>query len=281
MKWFKKPGSFGIEEVELDDTVSTQDEEFIFEPTSSADLAKRYEVITKHIEGSLNNILHPCCQSDVTPSIAFPNSSVTYVDMTKEWMDALREDGYDARWGKVPLGRDDGVSESDLSEAPEFEPDKDYDLLILLNPQIGVDGVVEWVRNKGYVLCNNYHSTADEMYAHGDFEPVAVIPDSDGTIIDTDELDDYFELVTSDDEYRKIDPDDYRIIQRFIYGWRAYFPRVFNVSSAVPQFLEKAHGQHEMFEGIFIGNKSLPKPLRVKWSNVDGLFLFRKATTHS
>ncbi|MFH1670032.1 MAG: hypothetical protein ABIA92_00405 [Patescibacteria group bacterium] len=280
MEWRKKPGSFSLDPVcdSGDDQITTENTELSVEPNASENLAKRYDAISAHMGQKPGRIFYPCCEGDVTPSKAFPDSMVTYVDMTREIIEKLIAKNYDAHWGKVPSGREEIQSESDSSDAPNFIPDEEYDLLILLNPQIGVSGVVEWVRNGGYVLCNNYHNTAEEMNERGEFTSIAVMPDSDSIEVDTSELRDYFKLVASDEEYQRRDPESYRAIQRFIYGkLRSALPRIFDVANAIPRFLEKAQGQHEMFDSVFIGNKTLPKPLRVKESSVDGLFLFQKS----
>jgi hypothetical protein len=93
---------------------------------------------------------------------------------------------------------------------------------------------------------------------------------------DTELLEDYFTLLTTDAEYAAADPEAYRNIQRFIYGWRARFPKWFALSQAVPKYLERMRGETFGFGFALRGGLLLPKPFRKKQSDIDDLFLFRR-----
>ncbi|MFA7681838.1 MAG: hypothetical protein WCX61_02290 [Candidatus Peribacteraceae bacterium] len=250
---------------------------FSFTPQESKTLAENYRTIAVQMENQPKTILYPCCETDVTPSLAFPGAAVQYVDMNRQAIETLVAHGYDAHVGRVPTGRIQGQSSSDASDTPVFIPKNHVDLLILLNPQISPFAIAEYVRHQGYVLCNNYHQTANEMHTLNDFTPVAVLHTGENQELDTSFLGEYFRLLSTDEEYRQADPERYRIIQRYVYGKiRMLFPGLFDVSHAIPQFLECARGQHEMFDTVFIGKHALPKPLRQKSSAADDLFLFQR-----
>lgn len=274
-----KPGEFRQEMSSGLENVS-ETSRYSFEPNASEKLAEDYRLLAAQMEEQPKEILYPCCETDVTPSAVFPQARVQYVDMNRQAMEALIARGFDAHYGRVLTGREEGQSSSDSSEAPLFEPKKQVDLLILLNPQISPFAIVQYVRQRGYVLCNNYHRTADEMYTCQAFTPVAVLNTGQEKKLDTASLDEYFQLMMTDEEYKQAAPEKYRVIQRYVYGKiRTLFPRLFDVSQAVPQFLKQAEGKHEMFGTITIGKHELPKPLRKKQSSADDLFLFQKKST--
>ncbi|MBM3227936.1 hypothetical protein FJZ27_03700 [Candidatus Peribacteria bacterium] len=245
---------------------------------TSESLSQCYRLLMSHVAGDPQSILYPCCGTDVTPSSVFPEAKVTYVDVDQNAIGALKSEGYQAFCARVPSGRSEKDSLSQ-HEAPLFTPETNPDLLILLNPQISPNDVISWVRDRGYVICNNYHGTADEMSVQGAFSPIARFDISNDSI-DDGSLAGYFTLLSTDEEYRARDPEAYREIQRFVYGrFRTLFPKIFNLGNAIPQYLARAKGCHEMFGSIFIEGRTLPKPMRVKPSNVDDLFLFQKKAT--
>jgi hypothetical protein len=131
------------------------------QPCANEKLAAQYRKLAGLTTGPLNEVLYPCCESDTTQSLAFPGADVTYVDMNRDAIRNLLKDGYRAQYGRVPTGREQGRSDADSSDAPVFRPVRPVDLLVLLNPQIAAFDIVQWVRNGGYVLCNNNHDTAD------------------------------------------------------------------------------------------------------------------------
>lgn len=272
-----RPGEFRTDVPSDAVNVSKEADRHSFEPHANETLAADYRLLTTQMEEQPKKILYPCCESDVTPSAAFPNTEVQYVDMNQQAMEALMARGFDAHYGHVPAGRQEGKSSSDFSEAPLFILKGQVDLLILLNPQISPFAIVQYVRERGYVLCNNYHRTADEMHTCSDFAPAAVLHTAEGKSLDTTSLGEYFQLMTTDEEYKRADPEKYKAVQRYVYGKiRTLFPRLFDVSHAVPQFLKDAEGKREMFGTITIGKYELPKPLRKKQSGADDLFLFQK-----
>jgi hypothetical protein len=246
------------------------------QPWINEQLAEGYKKLIDVAQHPPQTILYPCSRLDVTPSTAFPEAAVTYIDAERDVVKKLLHEGYDAHCAWVPAGRPDEEGLFQEGNLPAFSPRGETDLLILLNPQIAPFEVVRWVRRNGYVICNNYHSTADEMHTCKDFSPIAMLDISTHEVA-TQGITDCFELITTDAEYMTLAPEAYKKIQRFMRGrLRTLFPGIFDVSHVIQEYLEKARGRYTMFDTVFIGKHRLPRPLRKKDSNADDLFLFRK-----
>ena len=91
-------------------------------------------------------VYYPCSGADITPVLVFPDSRVVFADQNSDVVQLLQASGYEARLGKVG-----GI----LMES--------VDLLFLLNPQVSAIHLLSTVKTGGFILCNNYHRTADEL----------------------------------------------------------------------------------------------------------------------
>lgn len=181
--------------------------------STSDELVARYQAFANTLQVTPGTIYHPCGANDVSPSVAFPNSSVIYVDKHNESMIALRDAGYNAI----------------TASALDYDPGT-VDLVILLNPVIAPDVPVSHVKNEGFVLCNNYHSTAIALYNNPEFKFIGVIvPDRDGGFkLDTEQLDQYWQEIETDDEWKSA---------RFTWGGENY--------EMAAQIIEEVTGKRE------------------------------------
>lgn len=118
------------------------------EPTVSQERLEKYRLFIGEAKLSkLDIIYYPCCGADATPSSAFPDRRVIYVDTNNDDIGTLQDAGMEAY----------------CKSALDFEPEKNVDVLILLNQMIPVDRLVDHVAPKGYVLCNDYHRAATAL----------------------------------------------------------------------------------------------------------------------
>lgn len=92
------------------------------------------------------SVFYPSCGTDVTPAKIFDN--VTFLDIQKLAFERLRENGYNA------------INE----DIKKHLPQERYDLLILMNPQIREEDASQHLVPGGYVITNNSHGNAAEMY---------------------------------------------------------------------------------------------------------------------
>ena len=142
-------------------------------------------------------VLHPSCANDASPSKVF--DAVTYVDIDTAAMELFRKHRLDAH------GQD----------IRDYKPVKEHDLLILLNPQIPTEWASRHIRNGGYILTNNYHGNATDMYKQPDkFEMVGVIDfvesDSrkgDNRVVFSRNLEGLFQPVKDFEELREARPE--------------------------------------------------------------------------
>jgi hypothetical protein len=131
-------------------------------------------------------IYHPCSAEDISPSAAFPESEVVYVDLDEQAMEALKQSGYEAH----------------TASALDFDPG-DVDLLIMINPKILPKKPAQTVISAGYVLCNDYHSTATWLNEHDSYQLVALIHEDQGKLkYDSENPADYWVEVDTDDEFQ-------------------------------------------------------------------------------
>src|ERR1035437_2277782 len=117
------------------------------------DLVAKYQLFDKMVNPSKSVVYHPCGSDDVSPSVAFPNSRVIYVEQDEQAVVALQKGGFEAHH----------------ASALEYDP-SDVDILIMLNPQISPTIPASHVKESGYVVCNDYHATATALRTNPDLQ---------------------------------------------------------------------------------------------------------------
>lgn len=98
--------------------------------------------------GIPKSVFYPCCGMDTTPVKAFPNSEVILLERDRDVTEALKRNGIEAI----------------CSDIRDYTPREKHDLLIMLNPQISAELATPYLINEGHIICNNYHSTAKELF---------------------------------------------------------------------------------------------------------------------
>ena len=151
------------------------------------DLVAKYSLFREKFQPKADVIYHPCGANDVSPSAAFPESRVIYVDIDDESVDALKKGGFEAH----------------AASALEFDPGK-VDILIMLNPQISPDVPSSYVIKNGFVLSNDYHGTASSLHQNKQYQFLGVVIESKGRelVLDTENLEDYWKEVETEEEFR-------------------------------------------------------------------------------
>ncbi len=150
-------------------------------------LVARYALFRDTLHPKADVVYHPCGGNDVSPSAAFPDSRVIYVDIDQRSIDALKRSGYEAH----------------TASALEFDPGK-VDVLIMLNPQIPSNIPSSHVAENGYVLSNDYHGTASSLHQDAQYQLQAIIrtlPNGE-LIFDTENTEDYWKEIDSEEEFR-------------------------------------------------------------------------------
>lgn len=141
-------------------------------------------------------VYYPCCGQDISPSQVF-HQRVVYLDGNPRCVEALKQAGYEAH----------------EADANEFNPGN-VDIAVVYNPQISPEPFLKYVNEGGYVVCNNYHSTANFMNQRDDFEFMGAV-DANSSIDRTD-LTDYWQEVKSDEELFLADPNAAKRIQDIV-----------------------------------------------------------------
>jgi len=166
-------------------------------PEASRELVKKYTMFRETFHPKENVVFYPSCDLDVSPSMAFPDSRVIYVDINTEAIKKLRAAGYEAYRASAT---------EELSDPPiaAFSP-QNVDILILLNPAINPEIPLETIPEKGYVLCNDYHSTASAIHDDKNFQLAGLIrrePKTKELVVDTDHPEEYWKEIDTDEEFK-------------------------------------------------------------------------------
>jgi hypothetical protein len=151
------------------------------------DLVAKYELFKDRIHPNADVVYHPCGGNDVSPSVVFPNSEVIYVDIDGASMNALAAKGYEAH----------------TDSALEYDPGS-VDVLILVNPSISPEVPSSHVREGGFVVCNDYHGTAEWLRRSGDYDLMAIVEESrrNELVFNDTHPDDYWKTVETDAEFQ-------------------------------------------------------------------------------
>lgn len=151
------------------------------------DLVKKYQLFDQMAHPPKKVIYHPAGANDVSPSVAFPDSRVIYVEIDKKAVEALQKEGHEAH----------------QASALEYDPG-DVDILIMRNPTISAAVPASHVVKGGYVISNDYHGTATEIKKDTDFQLRGLIRNTKdrGLIYDTENIEDYWKEIETEEEFK-------------------------------------------------------------------------------
>lgn len=142
-------------------------------------------------------VYYPCSNMDIVLSSLFPDAEIFYADKDERIVERLRELGLTA-----------------LSVSAEVFDPGPVDLVYLLNPQIPPFVPASRVKLGGYVVCNNYHGTANEMRSLNYFELIGAVVETSGiTEFVTHDLQSFWEhvVISSDEDFAYKYPERYSL----------------------------------------------------------------------
>ncbi len=187
-----KPGEFvGGEKIEHQPGELLGGEEIKnpeIKPKSTEKLVQSFNLFKEHFNPKADLIYYPCSGSDTSIVKSFPESTIIFLDQHEDTINALQKAGFEA------------VKES----AQDFKLKIKADIMLLYNPQIPPsETVMENLNEKGYLLCNDYHSTASLIKEREDFELRGIVrQDKAGLVVDTENLEDYWKDIDTEEEFR-------------------------------------------------------------------------------
>jgi len=217
----------------------------------------------------------PCCASNISPSISFPESRVIYVDIDQKAIDALLQNGNEAYcYNAITF---------------EMSDNEKADIVAIFNPQIEGYQLIKNLNNNGYVLCNDYHRTATEFFEKKEeFELVGIIRNTNnGLILDKSNPQEYWEEVETDEAWKKFnfswggDIETYNEGKKFVEKVldrpsnnvvKDYKMIRNNINEYMSIIKEKDIGINEGGETDYYKPKNLPK----KKGDCDDIFVFKK-----
>lgn len=131
-------------------------------PVTFADRTAQYRAVANRFGIDADVVYHPGSGHDVSPSVAFPEAGVTYVDADVAAMGDLEAAGYAARWG----------------DATDYSVAGGADVIILRNAGLVEEAIVERnLRAGGWVLANDHLESAHHVAGMDRIELVGVVPD--------------------------------------------------------------------------------------------------------
>lgn len=150
-------------------------------------MVAKYSLFRERFKPEAHIVYHPCSANDVSPSFAFADSRVIYVDIDDKYVKALEKGGFEAH----------------AASALEFDPGN-VDILIILNPTIPPDVPSSHVVENGFVLCNDYHGTASSLRRNEQYQLCAIVRVSKGSelMLDTENLEDYWKEIDTEEEFQ-------------------------------------------------------------------------------
>jgi hypothetical protein len=155
------------------------------------------------------SVFYPSCGYDGSPTKVFDR--VTFVDLEKGnegCISELQALGYRAF----------------KQDIKEYNPEQLHDLLILLNPVITSESAAQHLISGGYIIANDYHSNATQMYNLPDRFTLWGTIDSnvengrknpDKVTISRD-LEDLFQPIENEEEFRRYLPNEFEWTQQWI-----------------------------------------------------------------
>ncbi len=242
---------------------------------SSQKLIESFNLFQLEIPGNYENIYVPCCATDISPSISFSGSRVIYVDTDKKAINSILKNGGEAYCGNAITFKIPG--------------DKEADVVVIFNPQIGGYQLTRNLKKDGYLLCNDYHGTATEFFSKiGEFELIGIIYNTDnGIILDKANPQEYWEEVDTDEDWKKFkfswggDIETYnngkefveRVLGRPSNNIIGDYKMIRNdIDKYMPIIIEKDIGDNYGGATIYYEPKNLPK----KKGKCDDTFIFKK-----
>lgn len=160
---------------------------YVLEPFHHDEWVAMHQAFVKEF-GMPESVIYPCCGTDVSPSKVF--DEVTYVDAEAGYIDCLLKEDFNAIQTNVE----------------EFKTNELFDLLILLNPTISSFHITDKVKLNGFVMANNYHGNAKELFESPDFEIKCIIKQDASLDKDFNGL---FERFESVEEYKEACPEEF------------------------------------------------------------------------
>lgn len=170
-------------------------------PVTFEERVLQYEAFARAFDVSPDVVYHPGSGHDVSPSVAFPESRVVYVDVDEAAMTDLNRTGYEA------VGAD----------AAAYELDERADVIVFRNAGMLEEAIVGAnLQAGGWVLANDHLESATHLRSMDSLELVGVVPDTwngDVPTVDRRELNAYLSPIETEAEYRRWRPDEYRQIE--------------------------------------------------------------------
>ena len=236
------------------------------------DLVAKYRAFEDTLHPAVDTVYHPCGANDTSPSEAFPNSRVIYV----EWDQSQGEDSVSAK--TVEKLKADG-QEAYFADANEFDPGP-VDVVILLNPAIKSEGPVSHVKEGGYALVNDYHGNASQLHEMEDFDLVGILhtrtPDH-SPVLDTVTPEAYWEEVETNEEFQN-SPGYQGIALMTQSETGTATPTLAQYKAALAR-IKREYPDAMSMDGVLIygpGLKLFPIVLPHKKGHMDDLFVFRR-----
>jgi len=235
-------------------------------------LVEKYSAFRDALNPNVDVVYHPCCSTDSSPSAAFPDSRVIYVD----WDPSESEDSMSAK--TVEKLKKAGL-EAYFADANIFDPGP-VDVVILRNPGIESYGPIADLKPGGYAIVNDYHLNATQLHRMDEFELVGILHDrtpDHAPILDTENPEQYWQTVETDEELQcAVVYDGIGILARNETGTTT--PTLQQLKDAIDRIKAEYPDAIEEAGALIYdnGTKVFPSNLPPKKGQLDDFFVFRR-----
>jgi hypothetical protein len=218
-----------------------------------------FQAFRDHWNPHIKRVYYPGCRLDITPSKAFPDSTVIYVDINPQACDVLNSHGFSAIH----------------ASATEYVPE-DIDVLILYNPSVLPEVPVRSVKKGGFIVANDYHNSATWLYAHG-YRLVGVIPTNGEfevkgpLLVETEDIEQYF--LPRDPLKAEEDISAHNVwVMKQVNGIQKMFDNHEVLEAKIPDLIRAQEDYRKMLKTV--ASASREDVPRIK-GHVDDLYIFQ------
>lgn len=230
---------------------------------------EQYRTLAALMDREPEVVWYPASSTHASIARAFNRSRVIHVDPDRNAQAPMQETGYEFHCASVPL---ELVTVRD--DRSIYVPDVPVDLLALLRSSVS-DFELSYVRNGGYVLCDNIYRAAHDTAFNGNFQILGAIKKNQ---LQTEYLDDFVREVESEEEFAMREPHHYQSACEALSNIQNLCPEL--IVSQQSSFLERYRGLLQMgaqVGGYIIIKRTVLNYLPMKQDAE--LHLFRKKNT--
>lgn len=229
------------------------------EPHSFPERVMAFKFISNELQIKPNTVYYPGCAVDVSPVEGFSESKVIFADKDEKSIEALKKAGHDAV----------------CADATNYVLENKIDLLVLINPGVAPDGPAANLKDRGYIVCNDYFGTATDLKNNSEFTLVGVADinqKEQGVSFEKERAGLYWETINTDEEFLKKNPVLFEMCKKLV---DRYASKTEDIVIEYQKLYEKFYNP-DLKASIDPATQTVFFPLPRKVGGVDSFFVYQK-----